>query len=103
MGRLPSRRGPPLEPVISEMSPEGNGAAFRRAQSLYCAAWPSPIDCGAGRGRWRNKAIAPYELIGAIPVERMREANYMLDRDTDKATAAQAAQFLARATGIDGK
>jgi hypothetical protein len=33
----------------------------------------------------------------------MREANYMLDRDTDKATAAQAAQFLARATGIDGK
>jgi osmoprotectant transport system permease protein len=37
-------------------------------------------------------ALAP--LIGAIPVERMREANYMLDRDTDKATVREAAQFL---------
>jgi osmoprotectant transport system permease protein len=37
-------------------------------------------------------ALAP--LIGAIPVERMREANYMLDRDTDKATVREAARFL---------
>jgi osmoprotectant transport system permease protein len=34
-------------------------------------------------------------LLGAIPVERMREANYMVDRDTDKATVEQAAAFLA--------
>lgn len=46
-------------------------------------------------------ALAP--LIGAIPVERMREANYMLDRDTDKATAAQAARYLADAIGLSGK
>jgi len=43
-------------------------------------------------------ALAP--LIGAIPVERMREANYMLDRDTDKATVREAAQFLAAAAGL---
>jgi osmoprotectant transport system permease protein len=38
-------------------------------------------------------ALGP--LIGAIPVERMRQANYMLDRDTDKATVQEAARFLA--------
>jgi osmoprotectant transport system permease protein len=37
-------------------------------------------------------ALAP--LIGAIPVERMRQANYMLDRDTGKATVQEAARFL---------
>jgi osmoprotectant transport system permease protein len=37
-------------------------------------------------------ALAP--LIGAIPVERMRQANYMVDRDTDKATVREAARFL---------
>jgi osmoprotectant transport system permease protein len=35
-------------------------------------------------------------LIGAIPVERMREANYMVDRDTDKASPAAAARWLLR-------
>lgn len=33
-------------------------------------------------------------LIGAISVERMREANYMVDRDTDKASPDQAARWL---------
>jgi osmoprotectant transport system permease protein len=47
-------------------------------------------------------ALAP--LIGAIPVDRMRQANYMLDRDTDKATVREAAQFLgAGAPGRDGR
>ena len=45
-----------------------------------------------------RRALAP--LIGAIPVERMRAANYMLDRDTDKATAAEAARFLATGAGL---
>ena len=35
-------------------------------------------------------------LIGAIPVERMREANLTVDRDTDKRTPAEAAQALAK-------
>jgi osmoprotectant transport system permease protein len=45
-----------------------------------------------------RKALSP--LIGAIPVERMREANYMLDRDTDKATVRDAARFLAAGAGL---
>ena len=43
-------------------------------------------------------ALAP--LIGAIPVERMRQANYMLDRDTDKSTVREAARFLAAGAGL---
>ena len=46
-------------------------------------------------------ALSP--LIGAIPVERMREANYMLDRDTDKATVREPARFLATGAGLAGR
>jgi osmoprotectant transport system permease protein len=45
-----------------------------------------------------RRALAP--LIGKIPVEPMREANFMVDRDIDKATPRDAARFLARATGL---
>ena len=37
-------------------------------------------------------AVRP--LIGRIPVELMREANYMVDRDTDKASPEEAANWL---------
>jgi len=30
----------------------------------------------------------------------MREANFMVDRDTDKATPREAARFLAQAAGL---
>jgi osmoprotectant transport system permease protein len=40
------------------------------------------------------QALAP--LIGAIPIERMREANLMVDRDADKRTPAEAAAWLLR-------
>jgi len=43
-------------------------------------------------------ALAP--LIGAIPVAAMREANYSVDRDQQKATPAQAARALAAKLGI---
>jgi osmoprotectant transport system permease protein len=46
-------------------------------------------------------ALAP--LIGAIPVERMRQANYMLDRDTDKSTVREAARFLAAGAGLSDR
>ncbi len=46
-------------------------------------------------------ALAP--LIGAIPVERMRRANYMVDRDTGKATVREAAQFLAAGAGLSSR
>ena len=45
-----------------------------------------------------NAALLP--LIGRIPVEAMREANYMVDRDTDKATPEQAARWLEERLGL---
>jgi osmoprotectant transport system permease protein len=42
-------------------------------------------------------ALAP--LIGRIPVEAMREANYRVDRDTDKQSPAQTARWLATRIG----
>ncbi|HVJ00247.1 MAG TPA: glycine betaine ABC transporter substrate-binding protein [Sphingomonas sp.] len=39
-------------------------------------------------------------LVGAIPVEAMREANYMVDRDTDKATPEEAARWLEEKLGL---
>ena len=39
-------------------------------------------------------------LVGKLSVEHMREANYMVDRDTDKASPREAAQFLAKAVGL---
>ncbi len=43
-------------------------------------------------------ALSP--LIGKISVEAMRGANYSLDRDSDKRTAAQAAHALAKQAGL---
>ena len=42
-------------------------------------------------------ALGP--LVNAIPVERMRAANYMVDRDTDKATPEAAARWLEKGIG----
>ena len=44
------------------------------------------------------RALKP--LIGKILVEPMREANFMVDRDADKATPQEAARFLAHAAGL---
>jgi osmoprotectant transport system permease protein len=44
------------------------------------------------------RALTP--LIGKIPVERMREANLMVDRDADKLSPREAARALARAIGL---
>jgi hypothetical protein len=33
----------------------------------------------------------------------MREANFMVDRDADKASPAEAARFLAKAAGLDSQ
>jgi len=45
-----------------------------------------------------TRALMP--LVGKITVEHMREANYMVDRDNDKATPKEAARFLAQASGL---
>lgn len=43
------------------------------------------------------EAVSP--LVGAIPVEAMREANFMVDRPDDKATPETAARWLAAQIG----
>ena len=43
-------------------------------------------------------ALTP--LIGKITVEQMREANWMVDRDADKVTPRQAADYLAKTIGL---
>lgn len=45
----------------------------------------------AGDARFLG-VLAP--LVGAIPVERMREANYLVDRDADKRSPGDAAMWL---------
>ncbi len=40
-------------------------------------------------------------LLDSIPVETMREANYMVDRDTDKVSPAEAARWLAEEIGVE--
>jgi osmoprotectant transport system permease protein len=46
-----------------------------------------------------RRALTP--LVGKIAVEPMREANFMVDRDADKASPAEAARFLAKAVGLE--
>lgn len=45
-----------------------------------------------------RRALEP--LLESIPVERMREANQMVDRDESKLTPPQAAHFLAEQAGL---
>jgi len=52
----------------------------------------------AGDARLR-RALQP--MIGRVTVDKMREANLMVDRDQAKATPAQAAAFLSKASGLD--
>jgi osmoprotectant transport system permease protein len=47
------------------------------------------------------RALGP--LIGTITPQRMQEANFMVDRDTDKVSPKEAARLLARAIGMPGR
>ena len=53
------------------------------------------------RAQDRVLLAALKPLVGRIKVERMREANLMVDRDQDKASPDQAARFLSKASGLD--
>jgi osmoprotectant transport system permease protein len=82
--------------VITAFSSDGRVAALdlitladpRRALPSYDAV----LLAAPGTDRRVIDALRP--LIGAIPVERMRQANLMVDRDSDKRTPAQAARWL---------
>ena len=84
--------------VITAFSSDGRIAALdlvtladpRRALPSYDAVLlVSPAHAADQR---LLAALRP--LIGAIPVERMRQANLMVDRDADKKTPAEAARWL---------
>lgn len=84
--------------VITAFSSDGRIAALdlvtladpRRALPSYDALLL--VSPGHARDRRLLEALRP--LIGAIPVERMRQANLMVDRDADKRTPAEAARWL---------
>jgi osmoprotectant transport system permease protein len=46
-----------------------------------------------------HRALEP--LVGSIPIELMRKANFMVDRDADKISPGKAAEWLARAAHLD--
>lgn len=84
--------------VISAFSSDGRIAA----QKLAVLADPKGaipgydaillVDRDHARDERFLNAVRP--LVGRIPVELMREANYMVDRDTDKASPEEAATWL---------
>jgi len=82
--------------VITAFSSDGRIAALdlvtladpRRALPSYDAL----LLAAPGTDRRAIAALTP--LVGAIPVERMRQANLMVDRDVDKRTPEEAARWL---------
>jgi osmoprotectant transport system permease protein len=90
--------------VISAFSSDGRIAADRLVVLADPLGALPPYDAvilisprRSGDARLRD-ALRP--LIGAIPVEAMRMANFSVDRDKDKLGPAQAARDLARRTGL---
>lgn len=85
--------------VISAFSSDGRIAAqglrvlgdSRRAIPPYDAV----ILISPRRARDAGLRAALEPLVGAVGVERMRQANLMVDRDSDKATPRAAARWLA--------
>ena len=91
--------------VISAFSSDGRIAADRltvladpapRAARLRCAA-AAPARARAHDARFLRRARARWSARSRSAA--MREANYMVDRDTDKATPDAAARWLAQRIG----
>jgi osmoprotectant transport system permease protein len=84
--------------VITAFSSDGRVAALdlvtladpRRALPSYDAV----LLVTAARQTDQRFLDALRPLLGAFPVERMRQANLMVDRDADKRTPAEAARWL---------
>jgi osmoprotectant transport system permease protein len=91
--------------VISAFSSDGRIAAY----DLVVLGDPRqvilPYDAvlllapGRAHDATLHRALDP--LVGAIPIELMREANQMVDRDANKVSPSDAAQWLAARTRID--
>jgi osmoprotectant transport system permease protein len=89
--------------VISAFSSDGRIAA----QDLVVLSDPrgavpsydAVILISPKRAKDRRLIEALQPLVGAVAVEKMREANYAVDRDTDKQSPAQAGRALEAAIG----
>ena len=86
--------------VLSAFSSDGRIAAFdlvtlgdpRRALPNYDAV----ILLSPHAGGDAKLAATLRPLVGAIPLERIRQANLMVDRDIEKRTPRDAAEWLSR-------
>ncbi|MEO1044333.1 MAG: ABC transporter permease/substrate-binding protein [Pseudomonadota bacterium] len=90
--------------VISAFSSDGRVAAYDFVVlSDPKGAVPSYDAMLMLTGKRRNNAnlLAALEpLAGAIPVEKMRAANYRVDRDSDKQSPSEAARWLRQELGL---
>ena len=86
--------------VISAFSSDGRIAADRLVTlsdpKAAIPAYDAVVLISPRRAADPKLLGALKPLIGAIPVERMREANLTVDRDMDKRSPAEAAQALAK-------
>src|SRR5262249_36649603 len=90
--------------VISAFSSDGRIAADRLVVLSDPKGAIPPYDAvvlvSPKRAHDTRLLAALQPLIGKIPGEAMREANYSVDRDRDKKTPAQAARALGRKLGL---
>ena len=90
--------------VISAFSSDGRIAADRLVVLADPKAAIPPYDAvilvSPKRASDRRLIAALQPLVGAVPVEAMRAANYSVDRDTAKVTPKEAAQALERALAL---
>ena len=86
--------------VISAFSSDGRIAAQKltvlRDPRRAIPGYDAILMVSPKRADDANFVAAVTPLVNAIPVEAMREANLMVDRDADKRTPQQAAEWLAR-------
>jgi len=90
--------------VISAFSSDGRIAADRLVVLTDPRGALPPYDAviliSPRRTGDRRLLEALRPLVGAIPVEAIREANFSVDRDQDKATPAEAAEALSAKLGL---
>jgi osmoprotectant transport system permease protein len=86
--------------VISAFSSDGRIAADKLVVLAdpkgAVPAYDALLLVSAARARDARFVAALRPLVGAIPVTRMRQANYLVDRDTGKTTPEAAARWLMR-------
>lgn len=90
--------------VISAFSSDGRIAADRltvlKDPRRAIPGYDAILLLAPARRGDRRFAAALRPLVGRIPVEAMREANYLVDRDRDKRTPEAAARWLATRIGL---